>query len=84
MCILNPLYPTVFLPLFQITCPSGNMCAPSFLISNSFFCNGVQDCFDGSDEDPTFCASFNCSTDGRVGSALPEDEMKRPWHLWGV
>ena len=62
------------LSLTQATCPSGNGCAPSYLSSNAFLCNGMHECLDGSDEDPTFCATFNCSADGRVGRALKEDE----------
>ena len=66
--LISPsLFPSPVLPLsapssLQIKCPSGVGCVGS----TSNFCDGLKDFSDGSDEDPTFCGTFNCSADGRV------------------
>ncbi|GBG70339.1 hypothetical protein CBR_g6467 [Chara braunii] len=55
----------------RYTCPSGRM---RMNVTTSFgdlrythyteyLCDRVKDCADGSDEDPSFCASYDCNTD---------------------
>ena len=46
----------------QSACPGDNgYCLPTFSL-----CNGVKDCPNGTDEDASFCSSYNCSSAGLV------------------
>lgn len=53
--------------LFNAQCLSagGFLCKrDKSCVSPGYVCNGVRDCSDGADEDPSFCASYNCSASG--------------------
>ena len=45
----------------QTKCPGGKQCMWEW-----GFCNGYAECADGSDEDPAYCASFDCTANGQV------------------
>lgn len=46
----------LLLPAVQSTCPSGVGCLYEYQK-----CDGTPNCADGSDEDPAFCQTYNCS-----------------------
>ena len=50
----------------QTKCPGADQCISTYLM-----CSGTAECPDGSDEDPATCASFDCSTTGRVREEAP-------------
>ena len=66
---LQPLASSLLIPLsllllmtVQSACPGDNgYCLPTFSL-----CNGVKDCPNGTDEDASFCSSYNCSSAGLV------------------
>ena len=60
--LLIPLSLSLLLKTLQSACPGDNgYCLPTYSL-----CNGVKDCSNGTDEDPSFCSSYNCSSAGLV------------------
>ena len=60
--LLIPLSRSLLLMTPQSACPGDNgYCLPTYSL-----CNGVKDCPNGTDEDPSFCSSYNCSSAGLV------------------
>jgi len=58
--------------VLQAKCPGqGTQC-----IWESGMCNGQSECADGSDEDPVFCATYNCSSAGIANPMVrPQDTV---------
>ncbi|GAQ79738.1 hypothetical protein KFL_000370120 [Klebsormidium nitens] len=53
-------------PMYKAKCPS-SLCTTTYpygrhRISPPYLCDGVKDCPDNSDEDPSFCASYDCAS----------------------
>eukprot|EP00245_Coleochaete_scutata_P012497 TRINITY_DN4850_c0_g2_i3.p1 TRINITY_DN4850_c0_g2~~TRINITY_DN4850_c0_g2_i3.p1 ORF type:complete len:489 (-),score=60.68 TRINITY_DN4850_c0_g2_i3:447-1913(-) len=68
--IKPPFYPGDDLYAETALCPSKKMCTEKPAFENRFWpegkyntypCNGVKDCIDGSDEDPSYCKNVNCT-----------------------
>ncbi|GAQ77602.1 hypothetical protein KFL_000010510 [Klebsormidium nitens] len=62
----------------RLKCPS-HKCSTQSVINgksgaNIFWCDRTTDCFDNSDEDPAFCASYDCASQGaaRCPGSIPQ------------